>query len=623
MNEFESKFKQAIEKKIAAALKPSAAEIKLEAEKEKHAGLGMSKKMVLATMLSFAILFCAITGIALAPGPNDGGIIDKSMCVSGAMNEGDSEDQSAVSEEPHYISNMLAVFSEQYKSIDFYDINDNIDNENIKFIHLVNPKKIASLNIITDSVNEPSEHKGNLYASADVSALNDNSVMAYVYEDTESDTNDSLYYVYICADGVIYANPDSSYMFYNVGSDKITELDLTGLDTSYVKDMSYMFYGCGYNALIALDIGDKFDTSNVTDMSYMFCDCGNTSMTNLNLGDNFYISNVTDMMNMFNKCGNNSMTNLDMGAFGDILNVEYYDGIFDSCGKEGCVVTVKSQAVSDWISDNSDSGRWTIVLAEEPADEYSNDESEESMEESSSETSEEQITNTIPKLSREELEEFFRDGSYTYTKTTEEKALSIFYSIDSLSDVAEMLFANISFLDQFKGLEFDLNAGPSKTFTIEEIFAENTAYLVYIDYSQGGRPNKTVLASKPLPEGYNLVDVHCLLYSLKFPCEMIDWDMFYAVLERGSALALQNESFNANGYIVSDDLMVVGTTFYMPSEKKFVVFNEDYSTRTLYYYFYTIDNYRLWWGIGPYDGQVPLSEDSDRSKYMHSDDWLK
>jgi len=54
-------------------------------------------------------------------------------------------------------------------------------------------------------------------------------------------------------------------MFYRCGS--LTELDVSGLDTSKVTDMSYMFYRCG--SLTELDVSG-LDTSKVTDMRNMF-----------------------------------------------------------------------------------------------------------------------------------------------------------------------------------------------------------------------------------------------------------------------------------------------------------------------------------------------------------------
>ena len=83
----------------------------------------------------------------------------------------------------------------------------------------------------------------------------------------------------------------------NIGSN-ITEIDLTGLDTTGATQMNRMFAGCG--SLTSLTFGDNFDTSAVTDMSLMFCEC--SSLTDLTFGDNFDTSAVTDMSGMFYGC---------------------------------------------------------------------------------------------------------------------------------------------------------------------------------------------------------------------------------------------------------------------------------------------------------------------------------
>jgi len=58
-------------------------------------------------------------------------------------------------------------------------------------------------------------------------------------------SNLSYYDLYIHGDGQIYANPDSSYLFYNFKNvDSINNMSI--LDTSNVTNMSHMFYYTGY-----------------------------------------------------------------------------------------------------------------------------------------------------------------------------------------------------------------------------------------------------------------------------------------------------------------------------------------------------------------------------------------
>ncbi|EOH1143101.1 BspA family leucine-rich repeat surface protein [Listeria monocytogenes] len=87
----------------------------------------------------------------------------------------------------------------------------------------------------------------------------------------------------------------------------LTELDVSGLDTSAVSNMRGMFYRC--SALEELDVS-HFDTSSVTNMLYMFCD--NEKLEKLDVS-NFDTSSVTDIRMMFENC--TSLEALDVSNF--------------------------------------------------------------------------------------------------------------------------------------------------------------------------------------------------------------------------------------------------------------------------------------------------------------------
>ncbi|HEL8850022.1 TPA: BspA family leucine-rich repeat surface protein, partial [Listeria monocytogenes] len=87
----------------------------------------------------------------------------------------------------------------------------------------------------------------------------------------------------------------------------ITELDVSGLDTSAVSNMRGMFYRC--SALEELDVS-HFDTSSVTNMLYMFCD--NEKLEKLDVS-NFDTSSVTDIRMMFENCS--GLEELDVSNF--------------------------------------------------------------------------------------------------------------------------------------------------------------------------------------------------------------------------------------------------------------------------------------------------------------------
>lgn len=104
----------------------------------------------------------------------------------------------------------------------------------------------------------------------------------------------------------------------------LTELDVSGLNTSAVTTMRDMFYRC--SALEELDLS-HFDTSSVTNMFYMFYD--NEKLEKLDVG-NFDTSSVTNMYAMFANC--TSLEELDVSNFDTNSATDMYR-MFDSCVK--------------------------------------------------------------------------------------------------------------------------------------------------------------------------------------------------------------------------------------------------------------------------------------------------
>jgi surface protein len=105
--------------------------------------------------------------------------------------------------------------------------------------------------------------------------------------------NDEAIYINTEADK-IYANNDSSYMFYYMQA--LTSLTFPdSFNTSNVTNMGSMF--SGMQALTSLTLPDSFDTSNVTDMSTMFSDM--YALTSLTLPDSFVIASETDTDGIF------------------------------------------------------------------------------------------------------------------------------------------------------------------------------------------------------------------------------------------------------------------------------------------------------------------------------------
>ncbi|HAA8627633.1 TPA: BspA family leucine-rich repeat surface protein [Listeria monocytogenes] len=109
-------------------------------------------------------------------------------------------------------------------------------------------------------------------------------------------------------------------MFEN--SYNLTELDVSGLDTSAVTNMKNMFYKC--SVLKELDLSN-WDTSAVNNMNSMFGYC--ESLEKLNVS-NFDTSSVTTMLGMFAAC--NSLEELDVSNF-DTSSVTNMYSMFADC----------------------------------------------------------------------------------------------------------------------------------------------------------------------------------------------------------------------------------------------------------------------------------------------------
>lgn len=147
----------------------------------------------------------------------------------------------------------------------------------------------------------------------DVSEAGNGSVLAWV-----TPSGKERYDLFIAGDGGVWAPEDCTYLFaeYRWANSLdfnnaffadgcksmrgmffhdqfITELDLSGWDTSSVTDMHAMFCFC--SSLQELDLA-PLDTSSVTDMSAMFSRC--ESMERLDLSG-FDTSSVTDMSDLF------------------------------------------------------------------------------------------------------------------------------------------------------------------------------------------------------------------------------------------------------------------------------------------------------------------------------------
>ncbi|EAF1324715.1 BspA family leucine-rich repeat surface protein [Listeria monocytogenes] len=112
-------------------------------------------------------------------------------------------------------------------------------------------------------------------------------------------------------------NMESMFLVCN----SLEELDVSNFDTSSVTNMKDMFTGLNFKKL---DVSN-FDTSSVTTMQAMFYNCYNLEELDLS---NFDTSSVTTMYGMFLNC--NSLEELDLSNF-DTSSVTNMDRMFLNC----------------------------------------------------------------------------------------------------------------------------------------------------------------------------------------------------------------------------------------------------------------------------------------------------
>ncbi len=155
--------------------------------------------------------------------------------------------------------------------------------------------------------------------STKIASTIDSEIPAYLWYDAPSKT------VFWWSDAdTVYANEDSNHMFFSLGD--VERIDVTGINTSRVKNMSWMFHS-SKNLYKHIELG-SFDTSNVEDMSYMFATAGMKTMENIDPIDfsRFNTSKVKNMKHMFSY---SFLPSLDIRNF-DTSNVENMELMFDT-----------------------------------------------------------------------------------------------------------------------------------------------------------------------------------------------------------------------------------------------------------------------------------------------------
>ena len=167
--------------------------------------------------------------------------------------------------------------------------------------------------------------------STKIASTTDSEMPAYLWYDAPSKT------VFWWSDAdTVYANEDSDHMFFSLGN--VERIDMTGINTSRVKNMSWMFHS-GKNLYKHIELG-SFDNSNAEDMSYMFGTSGMTTTENIDPIDfsRFNTSKVKNMKGMFSY---SFLPSLNIRNF-DTSNVENMGQMFDT------LMNVRNLDLSGW-----------------------------------------------------------------------------------------------------------------------------------------------------------------------------------------------------------------------------------------------------------------------------------
>lgn len=169
----------------------------------------------------------------------------------------------------------------------------------------------------------------------DVSYKQDGSVTAWLTTEDDGAT----YHLTIAGNGYgkIFANPESSFAFYNFTSLKsITNtglLETGGLKTTDgtvwivnpVYNMSRMFSKC--KSLTSIDL-TGWDTSSVNDVNSMFTDC--SSLINVEGIGDWNVEKVVNFSAIFANCSN--LTSIDLSQW-KTKSGENFNSMFSGCGK--------------------------------------------------------------------------------------------------------------------------------------------------------------------------------------------------------------------------------------------------------------------------------------------------
>lgn len=193
------------------------------------------------------------------------------------------------------------------------------------------------------------------YILWDASEDDDGSVICYVEDTILTIARNS-------GTGKIYANEDSSFLFYDATGSSASDREkfenvsaingLQNLDTS--KAITFMaMFGHLYK-VASLPGMDNWDVSNVTSLRSLFTSCG--SLTSVSGIENWDVSNVTNMRQLFCKCISLEYADELMAWKDKTHNLVDAYGIFQGYNnwteKEGNSMSLLRSPLDDWDMSN-------------------------------------------------------------------------------------------------------------------------------------------------------------------------------------------------------------------------------------------------------------------------------
>lgn len=126
-----------------------------------------------------------------------------------------------------------------------------------------------------------------------------------------------------------------SNLFYNIANasnnsflkNDIKTINVTGWDTSNVKEMEFMFRGV--DGIIKIIGFETWNTNNVTSFREFFCHC--SELTSIDGIENFKFNNCTDIAYMFAHCNSLPESQLKAVEKWSIENGQWLSGTFIGC----------------------------------------------------------------------------------------------------------------------------------------------------------------------------------------------------------------------------------------------------------------------------------------------------